>query len=91
MEFATILGTPSDADIDAYSQLIDKSLMRLLRKIGDVDRKPLQNVLSIIENVYGRQDLAEASDLLEKIILWTPSDRISAKDALKHPFFEGFK
>jgi hypothetical protein len=29
-------------------------------------------------------------DLLEKLLVYSPSKRISAKKALEHPFFEGF-
>ena len=30
----------------------------------------------------------EAIDLLEKMLVYDPSDRITAKEALKHPYFD---
>jgi len=35
---------------------------------------------------YEQEDLQGAADLIERCIRWVPKDRISAADALDHPF-----
>jgi hypothetical protein len=35
---------------------------------------------------YGTNDVVDAADLVSRMLRWVPSDRISAKDAMMHPF-----
>ena len=35
---------------------------------------------------YDSEFLKQAADLCEKCLKWVPNDRISAEDALNHPF-----
>jgi len=40
---------------------------------------------------YTKKDIEEAADLIQKMLKWVPSERISCEDALKHSFFKGVK
>ena len=39
------------------------------------------------DSPYTMKDIRNASDLIEKCSKWVPKERITAAEALKHPFF----
>ncbi len=43
-------------------------------------------MLSNARNGYKRADVEQAAELIEQCLSWVPQDRISASDALNHPF-----
>ena len=52
-----------------------------------IEKADIKNVIN--ENkFYDDEDVKEAGDLILKMIAWDSDERISAKNALKHPFFK---
>lgn len=54
-----------------------------LAKRSPVHCKPLQQYMTESEHCTGLQDL------LRRMLRWCPEDRITAEEALKHPYFDG--
>jgi len=68
------------------SRQITNEKIELVHKLDDIPKKPFRE---IIPNVHFKPvDLENAADLLEKMLNWVPSERISCAEALKHPFFK---
>lgn len=74
-----VTGDPSKEDIAAtHSQFTDT----MLRNIRRSDRKPLSKLLP--------QAPPEAVDLMEKLLRFNPNERLSAEEALQHPYVARF-
>lgn len=59
----------------------------LVHKLDDMPPRKMSTILP--HKDYNKKDIEEAADLLEKLLTWIPSERISCKDAMKHTFFKG--
>ena len=74
----TIVGTPKPKDLEFIK-----------------DNETVKQYLSLLP-VYDRVDLrskffycsTEATDLLDKMLVFNPNNRITAKEALEHPYFK---
>jgi serine/threonine protein kinase len=95
LEFQQILGPPNEYEMSYYKQhLIENNVNELFSKITRIDRNKKLDILTMLKcseaytkkNIYAEQDLADAADLIEKCLKWIPQDRISAKQAMDHPF-----
>ncbi|KAH0786396.1 Cyclin-dependent kinase 1 [Histomonas meleagridis] len=71
-----ILGTPDDSVWDEFS---------LLDSIPNIDSYTKKNLVDFIAEPYSKDD--NLIDLLEKLFIYDPSKRISAEEAINHPFF----
>jgi|JI9StandDraft_1071089.scaffolds.fasta_scaffold420307_1 mitogen-activated protein kinase 15 len=67
---------------------IQEGAKKLLKDIGPMKKKKFSDLFPK-EAGYSKTDLKNASDLLEKMIQWDPTKRISAEMALEHKFFDG--
>jgi serine/threonine protein kinase len=70
------------------SRQIDQAKIDLVHKVDDMPKKNFIDILTQTGTTYTTQDLANAADLLTKMLDWVPSKRISCEDALKHAFFK---
>jgi mitogen-activated protein kinase 1/3 len=77
-----VIGTPSDADIDAVKVEEGRNLIRT--KLMDIPRKNFDELFSVPPD--GRPLSEDALNLLERMLEFNPDKRISALDALKHPY-----
>lgn len=72
----------------------DHSVMTYFKRIIKLDANQPIELMDLLmacpaysrHGVYGESDLKEAADLMERCLKWDPSQRITATDALKHPF-----
>lgn len=71
-----LLGTPSDADLSFVSS---EQAQRFMRRLPSRTPLDLRTVFPTVSQ--------EATDLLGKMLAFSPVDRISADAALRHPFF----
>jgi serine/threonine protein kinase len=70
-----LLGSPTELDLDFISNNNAKSYVANFKGIP---KKPLETIVN-----YNNK---EALDLLEKMIVFNPSRRITIQDALQHPY-----
>jgi len=70
-----IIGTPDDGDIEKFHEVKD-----FLRKLPKKPRVPLRSKFPKAES--------EAIDLLERMLEFNPSKRITVEEALHHAFLE---
>jgi serine/threonine protein kinase len=67
------------------SKQIDENKIELVQKLDDMPRRDFKKLLP--SSHYTAGDVVNAADLIEKMLDWVPSKRISCEEALKHPFF----
>lgn len=76
MKIVQVLGTPTEEEAPGFAAKVSSELNFEL---------PIVERLGIIEK-FETKDLA-LIDLIEKMLIFNPSKRISAKEALEHPYF----
>lgn len=63
--------------------------LTLLKRANDFQETDLVEIMSSnTRNFYDSADLTQAGDLIKRCIQWVPGRRISAADAMNHPFFQ---
>jgi len=86
-EVLSILGTPSKEDQEyLYSNLSPK----IKEKINKLDNFSTVDFKEIFPKNYSKTDIEQAVDLLGKMLVWDPKNRIDADTASKHKFFNFF-
>lgn len=60
------------------------------QKLRDFLREPLGKV-SFFSGDSGKSDLDEALDLIDSILKYDPNARLTAEQALQHPFFKDYQ
>ena len=84
-EHMCILGNPNKGYFEKF-QLPD-SFMNYFVNMDKIEKADIKNVINA-NKFYDENDVKEAGDLILKMIAWDSEERISAKNALKHPFFK---
>ena len=84
LEHATLLGNPSSQEMDELSKLIEPSILLLFKRMGSIPRVDLMSIF--FHATYTDQDKRNAADLIWRMNCWVPHQRISARDAMNHPF-----
>ncbi len=69
------------------SKIIDSKVIELLKKGESLPPMSFEDIMP--HKIYDKSDSVMAADLITKMLKWVPDDRISAVEALKHPFFSG--
>jgi serine/threonine protein kinase len=92
-----ILGPPSERELhELKTNYLSSDVASLLEKIVRKDENCKINIFDLLRStkafaqlgLYERQDLEHAADLIENTVTWCPKDRLSAADALNHPFLQ---
>lgn len=79
-----VLGKPSTNYFNKFN--LPQTFLNFFNEMDDIVPFDLKKLLNK-NKAYDNDRLEYAAQLLSKIITWEPSDRLSAADALKHPFF----
>lgn len=88
LEQAVILGTPTEEDYKNLSDLVEPKALSILRKATVIPKLDITKIIR--KDWYGEEEeVIMAADLIDKMLRWVPSDRISAKAGLDHPFLQG--
>ena len=84
-EHMCILGNPNKGYFEKFQ--LPESFLNYFVNMDKIEKADIKNVIN--ENkFYDDEDVKEAGDLILKMIAWDSEERISAKNALKHPFFK---
>lgn len=62
------------------SKQIDQAKIELIQSIDDIPKRSFKEMFSNLG--YNDKDVELAADLVNKMLLWVPKDRISCVDAL---------
>jgi DNA-directed RNA polymerase specialized sigma54-like protein len=77
IEQCAILGLPTREQLMKMSSQIDDTKIELVQKLDDMPKRDFKKVLPQVH--YQPADLAQAADLIEKMLDWVPSQRISCE------------
>lgn len=76
---------PSKDQLKGMSKQMTDQTVELVHKLDDIKKREFK---TIIPSKYNSKDIQNASDLLEKLLDWVPSKRLTCERALKHAFFD---
>ena len=85
-EMMAILGSPQGEDKKYLYEPLSDAVKKSLEQVKELPAIDLKVVFP--EAHYKATDIAQATDLAKKMLEWNPQKRITAKNALKHPFFK---
>jgi serine/threonine protein kinase len=87
-EHICLLGKPDKKYFDRFNLTSDiKTYFCNLEENKKYDLRKILNV----SGIYSAQDVDFANDLIEKCMLWDWDSRITAEEAILHPFFYGLQ
>lgn len=75
----SLIGSPTASDLLAIKDQINKLGYEMLNSLGTFTKKNLREIIPLAND--------DAIDLIEKMLVFNPKNRISAKEALNHPYF----
>ena len=75
-----LLGKPSKSQI---AKIMNKNARRYVRMYRDIPRKDMFELFPEASD--------DALDLLNKLLQWDPADRLTAEEALDHPFLQDYR
>ena len=84
-EHMCILGNPPKGYFEKFQ--LPESFLNYFVNMDKIDKADIKTVINQ-NKFYNEDDVKEAGDLILKMIAWDSDERISAKNALKHPFFK---
>lgn len=67
------------------STQLTQNTIEMIQKLDNIPPKSIATLLPYKD--YSKKDIEEAAELIEMMLKWVPSERISCKEALKHRFF----
>ena len=60
--------------------------VKLVHRLDDIPKKEFKTILP--KETMTNKERESAADLLENLLKWDPSERLSCDQALKHDFFK---
>ena len=75
IEQVSVLGLPRQSELKKMSSAISSTMLELVQRLDDMPTMDFKKILPY--NDYSKQEIAEAADLISKMLRWNPSDRIS--------------
>ena len=85
IEQVAILGMPSKEQLRAMSKQMTDQTVELVHRLDDIKKRDFKTIIP--QAAYLKTDILKAADLLEKLLDWVPSKRLTCEKALQHPFF----
>ena len=79
-----VLGKPASNYFGKFN--LPQNFLNFFNDMEEVVPYDLKKLLNKNKS-YDNNSLEKAADLLAKTICWEPSERLTAEEALKHPFF----
>jgi serine/threonine protein kinase len=61
--------------------------IKLVHRLDDIPKKDFKTILP--KDIMAVKERDQAADLLDKLLKWNPSERLTCEQALKHDFFKG--
>lgn len=77
---------PTREQLKGMSKQMTDQTIELVHKLDDIKKREFKTIIP--QQAYDVVDVRRAADLLDKLLDWVPSKRISCEAALKHPFFK---
>ena len=87
LEQACIIGTPTEEELRKLSEIVEERVLSIVKKATILPKMNLTLLFSKAK--YGEEEVKLAADLVNKMLRWVPNDRISAQEAINHPFLSG--
>ncbi|UVC49895.1 cyclin-dependent protein kinase PHO85-like protein [Theileria orientalis] len=88
MRIICTIGCSPISEVDKLSE----KLKHLSTSIPHIQRDPYDSLRKIFTDHFGRPLISEPGlDLMVKMLKFLPEERITAKEALEHPWFRGIK
>lgn len=87
-EHLCLLGKPEKKYFDRFSLTAD--VKNFFLNFEEVKKYDLRKIINT-NGIYSAQDIELANDLIEKCLLWDWNSRITAEEAVNHPFFYGIE
>mmetsp|Transcript_28753 Transcript_28753/g.38338 ORF Transcript_28753/g.38338 Transcript_28753/m.38338 type:complete len:82 (+) Transcript_28753:240-485(+) len=80
---------PSKEEAAKLREVVKAPVLHLFEKNQDFGGLDMCAILqSNSRACYDRQDLRDAADLIKLCLKWVPKERLKAKEALAHAFFQ---
>jgi serine/threonine protein kinase len=85
LEQACVIGSPTERDLAKLSEIVEDRVLKIVKKASSLQPIDLRKLFSA-NGAYQAEDVEAAANLIQRMLRWVPSDRISAEDAMMHPF-----
>ena len=85
LEQMAILGTPTKYQYERMASNIPKTTVKMLNQLENFEKKSLAGMMS---KCYKKREIKQAVDLIESMLEWDPQGRVTAEEALQHPFLQ---
>lgn len=86
LEHACLIGSPSEEELTELGDIVEPALVILMKRLGNLPKQNLNKVFT--GTSYTEKEKLEVADLIGCMCKWVPSQRISASQALNHPFLK---
>ncbi len=84
-EHMCVLGKPPQSYFSKWS--LPATFLNFFREMEEITPYDIPKLLNRNRH-YIDSEVKEAADLLKKLICWDPTERLTASEALRHPFFK---